>query len=119
MTPTQYVKPFVKRQKNDRADAETIAEAASRPRMTFLAVKSTGERPPAKAGGFRLRLEAGSVRHAADSRHAEIIVWLWRLLVLNVFQPDLVRYIAARGNPVATRPQVLAPVPLLQSRKLA
>ncbi|MBB4201172.1 transposase [Rhodoblastus sphagnicola] len=35
-----YVKPFVKRQKNDIADAEAIAEAASRPTMRFVAVKS-------------------------------------------------------------------------------
>lgn len=35
-----YVKPFVKRQKNDMADAEAIAEAAMRPTMRFVAVKS-------------------------------------------------------------------------------
>ena len=35
-----YVKPFVKRNKNDAADAEAIAEAAGRPTMRFLAVKS-------------------------------------------------------------------------------
>jgi len=35
-----YVKPFVKRQKNDAADAEAIAEAASRPTMRFVALKS-------------------------------------------------------------------------------
>ena len=35
-----YVKPFVKRQKNDMADAEAICEAASRPTMRFVAVKS-------------------------------------------------------------------------------
>ncbi|NDV89569.1 IS110 family transposase, partial [Aurantimonas aggregata] len=35
-----YVKPFVKRQKNDAVDAEAIAEAASRPTMRFVAVKS-------------------------------------------------------------------------------
>jgi transposase len=35
-----YVKPFVKRQKNDMADAEAIAEAALRPTMRFVAVKS-------------------------------------------------------------------------------
>lgn len=34
------MKPFVKRQKNDHADAEAIAEAASRPSMRFVAVKS-------------------------------------------------------------------------------
>ena len=31
LIPPAYVKPFVKRQKNDMADAEAIAEAASRP----------------------------------------------------------------------------------------
>lgn len=40
LVPAAYVKPFVKRQKNDRADAEAIAEAASRPTMRFVAVKS-------------------------------------------------------------------------------
>ena len=40
LIPPQYVKPFVKRQKNDAADAEAIAEAASRPGMRFVAVKS-------------------------------------------------------------------------------
>ena len=36
----QYVKPYVKRQKNDATDAEAIAEAASRPSMRFVSVKS-------------------------------------------------------------------------------
>ena len=35
-----YVQPFVKRQKNDMADAEAIAEAAARPTMRFVVVKS-------------------------------------------------------------------------------
>jgi transposase len=35
-----YVKPFVKRQKNDAADAEAIVEVAQRPTMRFVAVKS-------------------------------------------------------------------------------
>src|SRR4030095_13006922 len=36
----KYVKPFVKRQKNDAADAEAICEAAQRPTMRFVAFKS-------------------------------------------------------------------------------
>lgn len=40
LVPAAYVKPFVKRQKNDKADAEAIAEAASRPTMRFVTVKS-------------------------------------------------------------------------------
>jgi transposase len=48
-----YVKPYVKRQKNDAADAEAIAEAASRPTMRFVAVKS--EASQARAMLFRTR----------------------------------------------------------------
>jgi transposase len=36
----QFVKPFVKSNKNDAADAEAIAEAAQRPGMRFVAIKS-------------------------------------------------------------------------------
>ena len=40
LIPPAYVKPFVKRQKNDMADAEAIFEAAVRPTMRFVPVKS-------------------------------------------------------------------------------
>lgn len=40
LIPPAYVKPFVKRQKNDAADAEAICEASQRPTMRFVAVKS-------------------------------------------------------------------------------
>ena len=43
LIPPAYVKPFVKRQKNDMAVAEAIAEAASRPPMRFVAVKSEAQ----------------------------------------------------------------------------
>jgi len=36
----QFVKPFVKSNKNDAADAEAIAEAAQRPTMRFVPIKS-------------------------------------------------------------------------------
>jgi transposase len=36
----QFVKPFVKSNKNDAVDAEAICEAAQRPTMRFVAVKS-------------------------------------------------------------------------------
>ena len=39
----QYVKPFVKRAKNDRNDAEAISEAASRPLMRSVAVKTVDQ----------------------------------------------------------------------------
>ncbi len=40
LIPPQYVKPFVKRSKNDRNDAAAISEAASRPQMREVPVKS-------------------------------------------------------------------------------
>lgn len=38
--PPSNVKPYVKRQKNDAADAEAICEAVTRPTMRFVEVKS-------------------------------------------------------------------------------
>ena len=38
--PANYVKPYVKRNKNDAADAEAICEAVTRPTMRFVAVVS-------------------------------------------------------------------------------
>jgi transposase len=43
LIPPQYVKPYVKRAKNDRNDAEAICEAAGRPGMRFVPVKSADQ----------------------------------------------------------------------------
>jgi len=43
LLPPAYVKPFVKRQKNDAADAEAIAEAALRPSMRFVVPKTENQ----------------------------------------------------------------------------
>ncbi len=40
LMPPAYVKPYVKRNKNDAADAEAICEAVTRPSMRFVATKS-------------------------------------------------------------------------------
>ena len=53
LVPPIYVKPFVKRQKNDTTDAEAICEAGQRPTMRFVAVK--GEAQQARAMLFRTR----------------------------------------------------------------
>src|SRR5829696_3848013 len=42
MSP-EYVQPYVKAQKNDERDAEAIAEAASRPTMRFVELKSEAQ----------------------------------------------------------------------------
>lgn len=41
--PAQFVKPYVKSNKNDVIDAEAIAEAVSRPTMRFVGVRSTNQ----------------------------------------------------------------------------
>jgi transposase len=49
--PAKEVKAYVKRNKNDAADAEAICEAVRRPTMRFLAAKS---RPSSRAGSASL-----------------------------------------------------------------
>ncbi|MBB5713179.1 IS110 family transposase [Sphingomonas xinjiangensis] len=53
LIPPAYVKPFVKRHKNDAVDAEAICEAAQRPNMRFVAIKS--EEQQASGLVFRTR----------------------------------------------------------------
>jgi transposase len=40
LMPPSYVKAYLRRQKNDAADAEAICEAVTRPTMRFVAIKS-------------------------------------------------------------------------------
>jgi transposase len=50
LIPPQYVKPFVRRGKNDRNDAEAICEAASRPSMPSVPVKAAEQQAAAITG---------------------------------------------------------------------
>src|SRR5919108_2658494 len=43
LMPAQYVRPFVKTNKHDQADAEAIAEAVQRPQMRFVPIKSAAQ----------------------------------------------------------------------------
>jgi transposase len=52
----QHVKPYVKRGKNDAADAEALCEAMSRPGMKFVAAKSPAEQAALMLAGMRDRL---------------------------------------------------------------
>ena len=45
MMPAQFVKPYVKSQKNDATDAEAICEAVQRPTMRFVPIKSEINKP--------------------------------------------------------------------------
>jgi transposase len=56
LIPPQYVKPYVKRGKNDAADAEALCEAMSRPTMRFVPVKSAEQQAALMLIGMRDRL---------------------------------------------------------------
>ncbi|MES0133062.1 transposase [Mesorhizobium sp. M0029] len=43
LIPAQFMKPYVKSNKNDIIDAEAIAEATIRPTMRFITVKETDQ----------------------------------------------------------------------------
>jgi transposase len=60
----QYVKPYVKRGKNDAADAAAICEAMSRPTMRFVAVKSAESQAALMLAGLRDRLVRNRVQLA-------------------------------------------------------
>jgi transposase len=94
LMPAQYVKPFVKGQKNDYRDAEAIAEAVGRPTMRFVPLKSAEQ----------LDLQA---RHRIRSRLVG-----QRTAVINQIQGFLLEHgIAVRQGPRPLRqtlPDILA-----------
>jgi len=53
LLPPQYIKPYVKRGKNDKIDAEAICEAMSRPTMRFVPVKSAEQQAALTMLGVR------------------------------------------------------------------
>lgn len=81
LMPASYVKPYVKRQKNDATDAEAICEAVTRPTMRFVPVKSEEQQsvlmlrrvrellPAADNAGKRLARPLGGVRHRNPIGH--------------------------------------------------
>lgn len=56
LIPPQYVKAYVKRGKNDAADAEALCEAVSRPSMRFVPVKSEEQQAACMLMSVRERL---------------------------------------------------------------
>jgi len=68
LMPAHYVKVYVKRGKNDVADAEAICEAVARPTMRFVAIKSREQQ--AVLVMHRTPRRAGSPTHPGDQRSA-------------------------------------------------
>jgi len=66
LMPPAYVKPYVKRNKTDAADAEAICEAVTRPTMRFVPVKS----PEEQAAGMVLKTRELLVRQRSQTANA-------------------------------------------------
>lgn len=64
----QFVKPFVKSNKNDRIDAEAICEAASRPQMRFVAMRSEEQQDIQNIHRIRERLVCNRTALANEIR---------------------------------------------------
>jgi putative ABC transport system substrate-binding protein len=69
--PAQYVKAYVKRNKNDAADAEAICEAVRRPTMRFVPIK-TAEQQAVHRGRERLVRQRTALVNALRARLATI-----------------------------------------------
>lgn len=66
LMPPAYVKPYVKRGKNDAADAEAICEAVQRPSMRFVPVKRADQ----QASGMIYKVRELLVRQRAQATNA-------------------------------------------------
>ncbi len=77
LLPPQYVKPFVKRGKNDRNDAAAISEAAGRPGMASVPIRSAENQAAGLVIGTRdllVRQHAGpSMRCAGMPRNLVLL----------------------------------------------
>src|ERR1700733_6983034 len=95
LMPPRYVKPYVKRQKNDAADAEAICEAVTRPTMRFVEIKTCEQQGTLVLHRVRLMLMRQRVQlsNAIRGHMAEYG------LVAPVGRNGLQRLITILGNP--------------------
>ena len=91
LLPPQYVKPYVKRGKNDSADAEAICEAMSRPTMRFVPVKTAEQQAALMLAGSREALVERRTQLANMIRGYAAEFGLTAAKGLNKIEPLLAR----------------------------
>ena len=74
--PPAYVKPYVKRNKNDGRDAQAICEAVSRPTMRFVPLKTVEQQR--SGGSARARFWCASARWRQRDAAISERVGIWR-----------------------------------------
>jgi transposase len=99
LLPPQYVKPYVKRNKNDAADAEAICEAMSRPTMRFVPVKTTEQQAALMLAGARDGLIARRTQLSNTIRGYAAEFGLTTAKGLDKIEPLLARIAASAELP--------------------
>lgn len=88
LIPTQFVRPFVKSNKTDAADAQAIWEAAQRPEMRFVALKSELQQAVLSLHRMRAQLVKVRTMQANQARgllyeFGVVVPRSWRALLLQ------------------------------------
>ena len=103
MLPPQYVKPYVKRGKNDAADAEALCEAMSRPTMRCVPVKTAEQQAALMLVGMRDRLVRNRTQLANAIRGYAVELGLTAAKGMRHIAPLLDRIAADEGLPKMAR----------------
>lgn len=96
--PAQFVKPYVKSNKNDIIDAEAIAEAVTRPTMRFVAIRSTGQVDLQALHRIRTQLVGTRTRLINQMRAFCLEYGIAMRQGAGVFKIDIQRVIADKDN---------------------
>jgi len=87
--------PAVPRRMKRTSCGASCLRSATRSAPRPNARRSSVNTPPAKAGGFELRLKAGSAGPRGRLDNPKVVIRLRRLLVLDVLFPHIVRHVSA------------------------
>jgi transposase len=96
--PAQFVKPFVKSNKNDARDAEAIAEAVVRPTMRFAGIKSEAQVDLQALHRVRDRLVANRTQLICQMRAFCLEYGIAMRQGAGVFKLDIARVMADQSN---------------------
>lgn len=98
IVPAQFVKPYVKSQKNDTIDAEAIAEAVTRPTMRFTQVRTTEQIDLQALHRIRDQLVSSCTRLINQARAFCLEYGVAIRQGAGVFRLDLPRVLANEAN---------------------
>jgi transposase len=96
--PAQFVKPFLKSNKNDARDAEAIAEAVVRPTMRFVEIKAEAQVDLQALHRVRDRIVSNRTQLICQMRAFCLEYGIAMRQGAGVFKIDMSRVIADEGN---------------------